>query len=84
MVLRSLGEHQRARQIQHDTLTRLHDVLGADHPDTLTSGHNLAADLREPREPETMQNLPNFSCQVTSFRSSRARRDRQQDRVWGR
>jgi hypothetical protein len=54
MVLRSLGEHQRARQIQHDTLTRLHDVLGADHPDTLTSAHNLAADLREPREPETM------------------------------
>ena len=47
MVLRSLGEHQRARQIQHDTLTRLHDVLGADHPDTLTSAHNLAADLRE-------------------------------------
>ena len=43
----SLGEHRQARQLQNDTLTRLRQVLGEDHPDTLTSASRLAADLRE-------------------------------------
>jgi hypothetical protein len=42
----SLGEHQQARQLQNDTLTRLRRVLGDDYPDTLTSASRLAADLR--------------------------------------
>jgi len=45
-TLRLLGEHQTARQLQSDTLNRLQRVLGADHPDTLTSASRLAADLR--------------------------------------
>jgi hypothetical protein len=40
-----LGEHQQARQLQNDTLTRLRRVLGDDHPETLTSAHNLASEL---------------------------------------
>ena len=42
----SLGEHQQARQLQNDTLTRLRRVLGDDHPDTLTSASRLADNLR--------------------------------------
>ena len=34
--LRNLGEHQAARELDADTLTR-HRVLGDDHPDTLIS-----------------------------------------------
>jgi hypothetical protein len=45
--LRMLGEHQQARQLQTDTLTRLRRVPGDDHPDALTSASRLAADLRE-------------------------------------
>jgi uncharacterized protein (DUF2267 family) len=41
-----LGEHQRARELNQDTLTRLRRVLGPDHPDTLAAASNLAADLR--------------------------------------
>ena len=44
--LRSLGEHQAARELDEDTLARRRRVLGDDHPDTLTSASNLAADLR--------------------------------------
>jgi hypothetical protein len=45
--LTSLGDHQQARELQDDTLTRFRRVLGNDHPDTLTSAGRLAADLRE-------------------------------------
>jgi hypothetical protein len=44
--LRCLGEHQAARELDHDTLARLRRVLGEDYPDTLTSTSNLAAALR--------------------------------------
>ena len=43
--LRELGEYQQARALDQDTLARRRRVLGEDHPDTLTSGDNLAADL---------------------------------------
>jgi tetratricopeptide (TPR) repeat protein len=43
--LRSLGEFQRARQLNQDTLTRYRRVLGDDHSDTLTSANQLANDL---------------------------------------
>ena len=37
---------QAARDLDQDTLDRRRRVLGADHPDTLTSASNLAGDLR--------------------------------------
>ena len=41
----TLGEHEQARDLDEDTLTRRRRVLGDDHPDTLGSANNLAADL---------------------------------------
>jgi hypothetical protein len=41
-----LGEVAAARDLDQDTLERRRRVLGADHPDTLTSASNLAGDLR--------------------------------------
>lgn len=46
MNLRALGEVQAARDLAQDTLDRKRRVLGEDHPSTLTSARNLAADLR--------------------------------------
>jgi hypothetical protein len=40
-----LGKHERARELNEDTLARQRRVLGNDHPDTLRSAHTLAADL---------------------------------------
>ena len=40
-----LGEYQRARALDEDTLTRRRRILGEDHPDTLTSASQLANDL---------------------------------------
>jgi hypothetical protein len=37
---------QAARDLHQDTLARRRQVLGPDHPDTLRSEGNLAADLR--------------------------------------
>jgi hypothetical protein len=42
-----LGEYQAARELDEDTLTRRRRVLGEDHPSTLNSARNLAADLRK-------------------------------------
>jgi hypothetical protein len=44
--LRGLGEVQAAYDLDQDTLDRRRRVLGEDHPDTLQSASNLAADLR--------------------------------------
>jgi hypothetical protein len=44
--MRDLGEVQAARDLDQDTLDRKRQVLGEDHPDTLTSARNLALDLR--------------------------------------
>ena len=55
--LRGLGEYQRARQLDEDTLTRRRRVLGEDHPDTLASASNLAADLRALGEHERARQL---------------------------
>jgi hypothetical protein len=43
--LRTLGEYQRARVLDEDTLSRRRRALGDDHPDTLASANNLATDL---------------------------------------
>jgi hypothetical protein len=51
--LRSLGEHQAARELDEDTLDRRRRVLGDDHPDTLASADNLAADLHALGETDT-------------------------------
>ncbi|UOX93554.1 FxSxx-COOH system tetratricopeptide repeat protein [Amycolatopsis sp. FBCC-B4732] len=45
--LRELGEYQRARELDEDTLARSQRVLGVDHPSTLTSAGNLALDLSQ-------------------------------------
>jgi Tetratricopeptide repeat len=42
-----LGEYQRARELDEDILARRRRILGEDHPRTLTSARNLAADLRQ-------------------------------------
>ncbi|MGB8200056.1 MAG: tetratricopeptide repeat protein, partial [Pseudonocardiaceae bacterium] len=44
-TLASLGEHEQARQLGEDTLTRQRRVLGDDHPQTLRSAHDLATTL---------------------------------------
>jgi hypothetical protein len=55
--LRALGEYERASQLDEDTLIRRRRVLGEDHPDTLTSASNLAADLRALGEHERARQL---------------------------
>ncbi len=50
--LRALGEYQKARARDEDTLTRRRRVLGDDHPETLTSATNLAADVRALDKPK--------------------------------
>jgi tetratricopeptide (TPR) repeat protein len=39
------GRYQLAREVDEATLARYRRTLGADHPDTLRSAHNLASDL---------------------------------------
>ena len=46
------GEFPQARELQNDAPTRLRHVLGEDHPGTLTSVNDLAADLHALSEPE--------------------------------
>jgi hypothetical protein len=41
-----VGEHQRAHELDQDTLTRRRRLLGPDDLDTLAAASNLAADLR--------------------------------------
>jgi hypothetical protein len=41
-----LGEHEQARALNEDTLTRRRRVLGDEHPDTVRSAASLAEDLR--------------------------------------
>jgi hypothetical protein len=48
---------QAARDLDQDTLERRRRVLGRDHPDTLYSAYNLAADLRELGEVEAARDL---------------------------
>jgi predicted ABC-class ATPase len=52
-----LGEHERARRLDEDTLARRRRVLGEDHPDTLLSANNLAEDLRQAGEHERARRL---------------------------
>ncbi|MGH3421686.1 MAG: tetratricopeptide repeat protein, partial [Streptosporangiaceae bacterium] len=40
-----MGETRAARDLDQDTLERRRHVLGHDHPDILSSAHNLALDL---------------------------------------
>ena len=54
---RNLGEHQAARDLDEDTLARRRRVLGEDHPDTLASASNLAADLANLGEHQAARDL---------------------------
>jgi Tetratricopeptide repeat len=45
-ALQIMGRYAEARELDEDTLTRKRRVLGEDHPETLRSARNLAADLR--------------------------------------
>jgi len=44
--LSALGEHELARQLDADTLSRCRRVLGEDHPNTLIAGYNLTVNMR--------------------------------------
>ncbi|MGP7996611.1 MAG: tetratricopeptide repeat protein, partial [Streptosporangiaceae bacterium] len=44
-VLHGLGRHDKARELDEDTLARYRRVLGEDHPSTLASANGLANDL---------------------------------------
>jgi len=48
---------QAARDLDQDTLERRGRVLGADHPNTLASANNLAADLRALGEVQAARDL---------------------------
>ncbi len=51
-ALRQMGRSSEARRVTEDTVARRRRVLGEDHPDTLTSASNLAADLHALGETE--------------------------------
>ena len=55
--LADLGEHEEARQLNEDTLTRRRRVLGEDHPNTLSSASNLAIRLAALGEHEQARQL---------------------------
>ena len=46
------ARYAEARELDEDTLARQRRVLGDDHPNTLTSAGNLAADLHALKEPD--------------------------------
>ena len=45
VLFQALGQYDKARELDEDTLARRRRVLGEDHPDTLTSASNLATSL---------------------------------------
>ena len=55
--LKNFGQYQAARELDEDTLARRRRVLGEDHPDTLLSARNLAADLRNLGEYQAAREL---------------------------
>jgi tetratricopeptide (TPR) repeat protein len=55
--LRALGELERARELDEDTLARRRRILGDDHPNTLQSASGLAIALRELGELERAREL---------------------------
>src|SRR5262249_46500920 len=55
--LRDLGDVQTARDLDQDTLNRRRLILGQDHPDTLRSATQLAANLRELGDVQTARDL---------------------------
>ncbi|MCA1709751.1 MAG: tetratricopeptide repeat protein [Actinobacteria bacterium] len=60
MWLAELGEHEQARALTEDTLTRRRRILGEDHPDTLTSAGHLANRLAELGEHEQARELEDW------------------------
>jgi hypothetical protein len=57
VTLGQSGQHERARQLGEDTLTRCRRVLGDDHPWTLISATHLTATLGESRHYERARHL---------------------------
>ena len=47
LTLRELRQHEQARQLGEDTLTRMRRVLSKDHPYTIQAAHVLAAILTD-------------------------------------
>ena len=65
--LSALGQPERARELDEDTLDRSRRVLGADHPDTLATAHNLGNDLRglgNSSRPANSTRTPATGCAV--------------------
>jgi hypothetical protein len=55
--LQTVGEFERARALDEDTLSRRRRVLGEDHADTLDSASHLAIDLAALGEPDRARTL---------------------------
>jgi Tetratricopeptide repeat len=58
--LHELGEYERARQLDEDTLTRYRRALGEDHPVTLGLANSLAFHLRGAGEDEQARQLEDW------------------------
>jgi hemerythrin-like domain-containing protein len=56
-VLSALDEHEQARELAKDTLTRYRRILGDDHHDTLRSATNLATVLSAQRQHQQAREL---------------------------
>lgn len=55
--LSALGEHERARRLQEDTVARFRRVLGEDHPNTLAAANDLGRNLSALGEHEQARQL---------------------------
>ncbi|MFC7388454.1 tetratricopeptide repeat protein [Sphaerisporangium rhizosphaerae] len=64
LTLYELGELQRARTVEEQALEGRRRVLGADHPDTLTSMSDLAITLREMGELQQARALEQQALEV--------------------
>ena len=72
-ALAGMGRYAEARNLDQDILARRRRVLGEDHPDTLASANNLAADLRhlgESRRPATWTKTPWTAAAGSSARTT--------------
>ena len=58
-MLWSLGDHEQARQLQHDAFTRSRRVLGEDHPVTLRTASFLGLTLGSLGEHQQARQLQN-------------------------
>ncbi|MBV8994011.1 MAG: tetratricopeptide repeat protein, partial [Pseudonocardiales bacterium] len=51
VTLRELRQHESARELGEDTLIRMRQLLGQNHPDTVCLIHNLSLSTAKPCDP---------------------------------